>query len=264
MPYANNNGVKIHYEVEGSGPPLILQHGFSDSLESWYDLGYVEALKRNYGLILVDARGHGESDKPHDTGYYRPEITASDYVKILDDLNIQKVHYWGYSMGVQYFLSCIVEYASSRICSVIMGGGIPYELKQTKTEEDETHKFSHPMLDMVEKGPEAWVALIEQGGVKLPDKTRACWLRNDLKALLASQRAAWEWQRRDSLPRIDVPCLVYVGEADGSFRKANEAVKVMSESTFISIPGLNHIQGYLRSDLVLPHVKKFLAEVDRK
>ena len=32
MPYASNNGVRIHYEVEGKGPPLVLQHGFSGSL----------------------------------------------------------------------------------------------------------------------------------------------------------------------------------------------------------------------------------------
>jgi hypothetical protein len=34
MPYANNHGIRIHYQVEGQGPPLVLQHGFSDSLES--------------------------------------------------------------------------------------------------------------------------------------------------------------------------------------------------------------------------------------
>jgi pimeloyl-ACP methyl ester carboxylesterase len=45
---------------------LVLQHGFTDSLETWYDLGYVEALKPQYRLILIDARGHGASDKPHE------------------------------------------------------------------------------------------------------------------------------------------------------------------------------------------------------
>jgi pimeloyl-ACP methyl ester carboxylesterase len=39
MPFANNQGVRIHYEVEGKGPPLVLQHGFSDSVQTWYDLG---------------------------------------------------------------------------------------------------------------------------------------------------------------------------------------------------------------------------------
>ena len=44
MPYANNHGIRLHYQVEGEGPPLVLQHGFSDSLESWYEMGYVTPL----------------------------------------------------------------------------------------------------------------------------------------------------------------------------------------------------------------------------
>lgn len=65
MPAAKSQGVRIHYQLEGEGPPVVLQHGFTDSLESWYELGYVDALKTDYKLILVDARGHGASEKPH-------------------------------------------------------------------------------------------------------------------------------------------------------------------------------------------------------
>ena len=35
MPYADNQGVRIHYEVEGEGPPLVIQHGFTDSIQTW-------------------------------------------------------------------------------------------------------------------------------------------------------------------------------------------------------------------------------------
>jgi len=51
MPYAVNQGIRIHYQIEGDGEPLVLQHGFTDSLETWYDLGYVEALRPQYRLI---------------------------------------------------------------------------------------------------------------------------------------------------------------------------------------------------------------------
>ena len=66
MPRVVNKGVSIHYSVEGNGPPLILQHGFSDSSETWSERGFVAALKPKYRLVLIDARGHGQSDKPHD------------------------------------------------------------------------------------------------------------------------------------------------------------------------------------------------------
>jgi pimeloyl-ACP methyl ester carboxylesterase len=44
MPYAVNDGVRIHYKVEGTGFPLVIQHGFTDSMETWYEIGYVDAL----------------------------------------------------------------------------------------------------------------------------------------------------------------------------------------------------------------------------
>jgi pimeloyl-ACP methyl ester carboxylesterase len=61
MPFANNHGVNIHYEVEGHGPPLALVHGFSGNHTSWRGYGFVDKLKDDYTLILIDARGHGAS-----------------------------------------------------------------------------------------------------------------------------------------------------------------------------------------------------------
>ena len=55
MPYADNGGARIHYQVEGEGPPLVLQHGFSESVVDWYEAGYVDALRSDYRLILIDA-----------------------------------------------------------------------------------------------------------------------------------------------------------------------------------------------------------------
>ena len=75
MPYADNDGIRIHYQVEGEGPPLVLQHGFSESVVDWYEVGYVDALRSDYRLILIDARGHGASDKPHDTDSYAVSYT---------------------------------------------------------------------------------------------------------------------------------------------------------------------------------------------
>ena len=55
MPYAENNGVRIYYEVMGTdGPPLVLQHGFTQTLETWKREGYVEKLESEYRLILID------------------------------------------------------------------------------------------------------------------------------------------------------------------------------------------------------------------
>ena len=91
MSSAVNGGVQIHYEIEGNGIPLVLQHGFSQSLGDWYQAGSVDALKFDYQLILVDARGHGEeSDKPYNGTSYGLSSFVGDVVTVLDALGIER------------------------------------------------------------------------------------------------------------------------------------------------------------------------------
>jgi pimeloyl-ACP methyl ester carboxylesterase len=80
MPYATHDGVRIYYETEGSGPPLLLHAGLSMSLNDWRDFGYVNALRDDYRLILLDPRGHGQSDKPHDPIAYAYNLLVGDVV----------------------------------------------------------------------------------------------------------------------------------------------------------------------------------------
>jgi pimeloyl-ACP methyl ester carboxylesterase len=54
MPYALSGNAHIYYEVEGEGPPLILQHGFTQSLQDWREFGWVAALQNDYQLISTD------------------------------------------------------------------------------------------------------------------------------------------------------------------------------------------------------------------
>ena len=92
MPYVNNQGVRIHYQVQGSGPPLIVHHGILVGLDDWYEFGYVEGLEDDYQLVLIDARGHGASDKPHDPQMYSMALRVADVVAVLDDLGIDTAH----------------------------------------------------------------------------------------------------------------------------------------------------------------------------
>ncbi len=121
MAYADNGGVRIHYEVEGGGAPLVLQHGYTDSMETWYDAGYVDGLQSSRRVILVDARGHGASDKPHDTTAYAKELQAADVVAVLRALNVSQADFWGYSMGGQIGFA-MAKYARPRVRGLVIGG----------------------------------------------------------------------------------------------------------------------------------------------
>jgi pimeloyl-ACP methyl ester carboxylesterase len=79
--------------------PSLLHHGTSGSGADLIELGYVDALKADHQIILLDARGHGDSDKPHDPAAYDLALRASDVVAVLDAVGIAKADYFGYSMG---------------------------------------------------------------------------------------------------------------------------------------------------------------------
>src|SRR5215467_13654037 len=127
MPYATNQGLRINYRVEGSGPPLVLQHGYTWHLGGWTRCGYVEPMKSHYQLILVDARGHGASDKPHDPDAYRLPLKVGDVVAVLDALHVPSAHFWGYSMG-GWIGWGMAKYAPERVQGLVIGGAHPYAL----------------------------------------------------------------------------------------------------------------------------------------
>ena len=130
MPYADNDGVRIHYEVEGTGPALVLQHGITQCVEDWFECGYVSALRAQYRLILVDARGHGQSDKPHDGASYALGNRVADVVAVIDALGVERAHFWGYSMG-GYIGFGMAKHAPDRLGTFIAGGVHPYARDQS-------------------------------------------------------------------------------------------------------------------------------------
>jgi pimeloyl-ACP methyl ester carboxylesterase len=68
----------------GQGPPLVMQYGQYFPLDGWHEYHYVAALQNDFQLILVDARGHGRSDKSHNPEAYRIEEFAGDIIAVLD------------------------------------------------------------------------------------------------------------------------------------------------------------------------------------
>jgi pimeloyl-ACP methyl ester carboxylesterase len=240
--------VRIHYQVEGSGPPLVLQHGYLQSVHDWYECGYVEALKGDHRVILVDARGHGASDKPHDVAAYRLENRASDVVAVLDALGIEKANFWGYSMGGWIGFG-VGEYAADRLSRLVIGGAHPYAQSQELWRE--------LIGSSIAKGHAAFVTSFQEMIGTIKPSWRARIQDADLEALLASvseDRVSHE----AVLSQIAVPTCLYAGDADPRFAEAKLAAEAIRGATFLSLPGLDHLQAFVRSDLVLPRVTAFL------
>jgi pimeloyl-ACP methyl ester carboxylesterase len=252
MPYANNQGVRIHYRVEGNGLPLVLHHGFSDSLESWYGMGYVDPLKHNYRLILIDARGHGASDKPHDPAAYTVQHRAADVVAVLDTLAIPTAHFFGYSMGGHIGFA-LAKYAPTHFTSFIIGGASPYGA---------TPDFQRQLLRLLQQGAVAFVRGWEQQGPVSPTM-KARLLANDMDALIALWTTRIEESPRleDVLPTMTMPCLLLAGEQDVSYADIKECSIHLPQGTLVTLPGLNHYEAFRQANVALPHLTSFLAAV---
>lgn len=97
MSILERNGVHLYYEVHGSGPAVLLTHGYSATAEMWKP--NIPALSRRYQLILWDMRGHGQSDSPHDPAAYSEAATIGDMVALLDAQGVEQAVIGGLSLG---------------------------------------------------------------------------------------------------------------------------------------------------------------------
>jgi pimeloyl-ACP methyl ester carboxylesterase len=271
MPFVDNEGVKIYYEVEGTGPDLIMGHGLSSTIEDWRELGYVEQLHHDYRLILVDSRGHGRSDKPHDSDSYSIQLRVNDYLAVLDDLNVSKAHYWGYSMAGQIGY-CSAIYAAERFRSVIIGGMSPYSKNRDIGDRmPPTHnplgglpEADDPLRKAFEQGGEAWLHFWESN-VKIPGGMAGRLPNNDFPALTAQWGVLYEWRPEIEylLDRFPYPCLLYVGDGDASmYAGMRVCAEEMPDAEFVSLPGLHHLDVWVYSEKVVPYVKRFLKRVE--
>lgn len=248
MSYTYNQNVRIHYEVQGDGPPLFLHHALSDSLEGWQDGGWIESLQHHYRLILMDARGHGASDRPHEARAYTLGKRVGDVVAVLDHLGLRRVHYLGYSLGGWVGFG-LARLAPERLRSLIIGGGHPYA--------EDMSRFRQGLQD----GLASWVALLG-AYTPLPVAVKERMLRNDLQALQASV-AADRPDLSGMLPALQIPSLLIVGEADPRSRYVQRAATEMPDAQLHIMPGLNHSQTFLQSEKILPQILDFLEEVER-
>jgi pimeloyl-ACP methyl ester carboxylesterase len=247
MPYASNAGVRIHYEVEGGGKPLVLQHGFTSSLEDWRQCGYVAALRDHFHLILIDVRGHGGSDKPHDVADYTLDRRVTDVTAVLDALGIEKASFWGYSMGGWIGFGLAMQ-RPQRVDRLVIGAQHPFARDQSD--------FRQWLRTGIAEGPDALIAAFRNWRGQISEAYEACLRAGDLEAWHAA--AADRESIEDGLEAMSMPCCIYAGDADPLFAQTKAASARITHARFFPLPGLSHVQAMARSDLVLPVVMPFL------
>ena len=260
MPYIENDGTKIHYVIEGQGPPIVLIHASMGSYKEWYWPGFVSELKEEYMLILPDLRGHGESDYPHDPSQYSTKHFTSDVIAILDALKIPKAHCWGYSMGgtIAFWLS---KYYPERFLSFIIGGAYP----QTYTGET-LKRHLHVKNQILTYGADGLIAYVRERGDHLTPEGEEHLRSLDYQSINAWLSSEDLYDSVDQhLPRLGNPFFFYAGEKDewNTYPHLVEITSKMRNAKKMVFPGAGHDVHYQKG-IVIPYVIELLNKISEK
>lgn len=103
---ARCNGIEINYQIEGDGPWIVMSHSLACNLGMWDE--QVQALRGRFKVLRFDTRGHGRSDAPATA--YTLEQMADDVHELLQQLNVERPHFVGLSMGGMIGMTCALKY----------------------------------------------------------------------------------------------------------------------------------------------------------
>ena len=210
MATLTRNGVDLHYEAEGSGPAILLTHGFGASSRMWE--GQVAALRDRYRVIAWDMRGHGDTDSPDDQALYSEPETVADMAAILDACGEESAIVGGLSLGGYMSLAFNLAHADRTNALMLFDTGPGY---------------NNP------KGREGWnqfairraEAFEERGLESLGDSPEVKAARHRSAEGLAKAARGMLTQRDasviQSLTTVDKPTLVVTGANDQNFLAAH-------------------------------------------
>ncbi len=217
MPLLNVNGDQFHYHVDDfsdpwlSSPPVLLHHAAAGNLHRWR--GWVPTLARRHPVVRFDMRGHAGTPPPSNLQYSLPDL-AADIARVMDALEIEKVHLVGASAGGIVSLQFAHDF-SDRLHSL-------------------TLVASTPRLARMGAGVDAgaWRRILEQEGTRAwllsdttkrfgPDTRREIieWYadegaRTTAESVLALQACLLAQDLTPLLPEIGVPALILAAAQD--------------------------------------------------
>ena len=253
MPKLNRDGVNIHYEVHGSGPPLILTHGYSSTSAMWQ--GQIAALSRHYKLLLWDMRGHGQSDYPESPAAYSEALTVADIAALLDAAGAEKAIVGGLSLGGYMSLAFYRSHPERVRALLIIDTGPGFR------KDDARNAWNKRAHETAERFDREGLAVLKQMSAERASVTHrdAAGLARAARGMLTQRDASV----METLPAIKVPSLVVVGANDTPFLAASDymAAKIPGAEKVV-IPGAGHAANIDQPKAFNDAVLSFLDRLD--
>ena len=251
------DGVRLHYDVEGSGPPLVLHLGAGADADLWRAAGYVDPLSSSYTCILFDHRGHGESDHPTSPAANHIDRYADDVAALVEHLGLSRVAFFGWSNAIAVGLRAADQHPDLFHALVLFG-----PMARRATPEQIVVSTRARAAAIREKG---WWSILDDmvasERFSVPQWFLDRVVATDTGPWIAytEARPLWGWSPWDAVPRVNVPTLILAGELEDPDDVMGEVAASMPNATRVRIPEREHINAFLYSEFVVPRVMDFLA-----
>lgn len=262
MPEITSDGARVHYEVTGSGPAVLLGHSLLCDTGMWK--GVAPRLAERYRVINVEARGHRRSTAP---APFTLEDLAGDWQAILDAERVERAFLVGLSMGGMTAMRLALR-APARVAGMVL-------LDSNGDEEERIRRLRYGLLEAIYrrlgviKPLERPIAKIMFGATTLRERPHlVAELVETMKGHDRAQlsRAIEAVFRRgpilDRLAAIGVPTLVLVGEEDRAtpIVKSRRLAAAIPGARYEALPRAGHLSALEEPDAVAARVLAFLDE----
>ncbi|MDP6183988.1 MAG: alpha/beta hydrolase [Gammaproteobacteria bacterium] len=216
MPYVNRDGVNVYYESLGQGLPIVFLHPWSTNRYIWAN--QLMEFARSHQCIVVDHRGHGQSDKP--AGGYAIGEMAADVVAVLDDAGIERAVLVGNSIGGMVAMQTNLDAPERVIGNLILSSGTDFGANSppevAEAIQQDWRGFFSGLLN---------AAVSEKSKAERPEILgfmEGCFRVDDnftegvFFASVADPNGVFNWNISDRLKDITAPTLIIAGEEDGA------------------------------------------------
>ena len=259
MPFTENGGVKIYWEEEGKGAPVLLIMGLGWPSYMWYRTKPL--LTGKYRTITFDNRGAGRSDVP--AGPYPIATMASDAAAVLDAAGVESAHLYGVSMGGMIAQEFALQYPR-RVKSLILGctasGGAEAKRAAPEVIEVLTRQGMTPEEAARAINPYIYDKGTPPSRIEEDLKIRLQWTPT-FEGYMAQLQGIMMWEAYSRIAQIAAPTLVVHGETDQLVPAENGKLiaQRISGSKIVMIPNASHIYSTDQPEAAHKPVLEFLS-----